>query len=55
MNVPDVSEFDVEEVRENFRSDSWLSLVGVGLGYGVVLAALFVLLFVVPYLVFSAL
>lgn len=34
---------------------AWLTAVGVGLGYGVVLAVIFAVLFVLPYLAFTAL
>lgn len=34
---------------------SWKTLAGTGLGYGAILVLMFVLLFVLPYLVFLAL
>lgn len=34
---------------------SWLTALGTGASYGVILAAMFLLLFVVPFLVFLAL
>ena len=35
-------------------SPSWATLVGTGLGYGVILLVMFVLLFLVPFAVFYA-
>jgi hypothetical protein len=35
--------------------DAWRTLLGAGAGYGVVLLAMFVVLFVVPFLVFLVL
>ncbi|WP_372912482.1 hypothetical protein [Salinigranum sp.] len=35
--------------------EAWRTLAGTGVGYGVVLLAMFVVLFVVPFLVFLAL
>lgn len=32
--------------------DSWRTIAGTGVGYGLILAVLFVALFVLPYLVF---
>jgi len=34
---------------------AWLTVAGVGLGYGAVLAVIFVALFLVPYLALGAL
>ena len=49
----DLSLPDRDEV--NINHPAWRSLVGVGVGYFVLLAAVFVLLFVVPYILYSAL
>lgn len=35
--------------------DSYRTLAGVGVGYGLILAAIFVLLFVLPYLLVASL
>jgi hypothetical protein len=35
--------------------DAWRTLVSAGVGYGIVLVAMFVALFVVPFLVFLVL
>lgn len=40
---------------EQFDHPAWLSVVGVGLGYAIILAVMTVALFVVPWLVFSVL
>ncbi|WP_175416427.1 hypothetical protein [Natrinema versiforme] len=42
----DLSEFD---------HPTWLTVVGTGIGYGLILAVLTLAMFVVPWLVFSAL
>lgn len=34
---------------------SWTTLAGTGLGYGAILVLMFVLLFLIPYVVFYAL
>ncbi|MFB6282347.1 MAG: hypothetical protein ABEK59_00215 [Halobacteria archaeon] len=46
INPPERDEVDVEH-------PAWRSLVGVGVGYFVLLAIIFGLLFVVPFLIFS--
>ncbi|WP_169924361.1 hypothetical protein [Natrinema ejinorense] len=38
-----------------FEHPSWLTAAGTGIGYVLILAALTVAMFIVPYLVFSAL
>jgi hypothetical protein len=38
-----------------FDHDAWRTLASAGVGYGVVLVAMFVALFVVPFLVFLVL
>lgn len=40
---------------EAYRHPSWPAAVGAVVGYGVILLAMFLLLFVVPYLLFRAL
>jgi hypothetical protein len=46
---------DAEQERGlDLGHDAWRTLAGAGLGYGVVLLAMFVVLFVVPFLVFLA-
>ncbi|WP_254862554.1 hypothetical protein [Halovivax gelatinilyticus] len=40
---------------DQFRHPSWLSAIGAGLGYVLIIALLTVLLFVVPYLLFVSL
>lgn len=40
---------------DQFDHPAWKSLVGAGIGYLVILAVMTVALFVVPWLVFSAL
>ncbi|EJN60484.1 hypothetical protein [Halogranum rubrum] len=42
-------------LRETIDHDSWRTVAGTGLGYGIVLLVLFVALFVLPFLVFSLL
>ncbi|MGQ3412073.1 hypothetical protein ACT4ML_07395 [Natrinema sp. LN54] len=42
----DLSEFD---------HPAWLTVVGTGIGYGLILAVLTLAMFIVPWLVFSAL
>ncbi|MFB6141882.1 MAG: hypothetical protein ABEJ30_00905 [Halorientalis sp.] len=42
-------------LRERFDHPSWFSVGGVAVGYLVVLVAIFVLLFLVPFAIFSAL
>jgi hypothetical protein len=39
---------------DRFDHDAWLTLGSAGVGYGVVLLAMFVALFVLPFLVFLA-
>ncbi|WP_173862778.1 hypothetical protein [Salinigranum rubrum] len=40
------------EETEGFDHDAWLTLASTGVGYGIVLVAMFVALFVLPFLVF---
>lgn len=40
---------------EKFTHESWFAAVGTAAGYGLVLVAMFVLLFVIPFLIFLAL
>jgi hypothetical protein len=40
---------------EQFDHPAWLTGIGTLLGYGIILVALFVALFVVPYLIFTLL
>ncbi|SFL04774.1 hypothetical protein SAMN04487950_2163 [Halogranum rubrum] len=42
-------------LRETIDHDSWRTVAGTGLGYGIVLLVLFVALFALPFLVFSLL
>jgi hypothetical protein len=42
-------------LRETLDHDSWRTVAGTGVGYGLMLLVLFVALFVLPYLVFVAL
>ena len=39
-------------LREKFDHPSWFSVAGATLGYGALLALMFVLLFVIPFAVF---
>ncbi|MFC6826290.1 hypothetical protein [Halopelagius fulvigenes] len=48
-----MAESDAETGR--FGSQAWRAGAGTGVGYLLVLAAMFLALFVVPYLLFSAL
>lgn len=41
-------------VTERFDHPAWLTAAGTLAGYGIVLLVLFLLLFVVPYLLFPA-
>lgn len=45
---------ETESAPPGFDHEAWRTLAGVGVGYSVVLLALFVALFVVPFLVFLA-
>ncbi|WP_222919533.1 hypothetical protein [Natrinema sp. SYSU A 869] len=38
-----------------FEHPSWLTAAGTGIGYGLILALLVLVMFIVPWLVFSAL
>lgn len=38
-----------------FDHEAWRTAVGTGVGYGLILAVLFVALFVLPYLAFAVL
>ncbi|MFB6178173.1 MAG: hypothetical protein ABEI77_00435 [Halorientalis sp.] len=40
-------------VREKFDHPSWFTVGGAALGYGAILIVMFVLLFIVPFLLFS--
>lgn len=40
---------------EQFDHPSWLTVAGTGLGYALILAVLTLAMFIVPWLVFSAL
>jgi hypothetical protein len=40
---------------DEFDHDSWRTALGTGVGYGLILAVMFVLLFLVPYLLFAVL
>lgn len=42
-------------VPDRFAHDSFVTGVGTFVGYGVILLAMFVVLFVVPYLIFQVL
>jgi hypothetical protein len=42
-------------VDDEYDHPSWLTAVGTGLAYAVVLGVMFALLFVVPYLIFRVL
>jgi membrane glycosyltransferase len=46
---------DTTDTTETFDHDAWRTLLGTGVGYGVVLLAMFLLLFVAPFLLFLAL
>ncbi|WP_318566757.1 hypothetical protein [Salinigranum marinum] len=50
-----MTETDDEGGLGGFDHDAWRTLAGAGVGYGVVLLAMFLALFVVPFLVFLAL
>jgi len=50
-----MNETDGEGRLDGFDHDAWRTLAGAGAGYGVVLLAMFLALFVVPFLVFLAL
>lgn len=39
-------------LRETIDHDSWRTVAGTGVGYGLILLVLFVALFVLPFLVF---
>jgi hypothetical protein len=39
-------------LREKFDHPSWFSVAGATLGYGAILLVMFILLFVVPFVVF---
>ena len=41
-------------LRETIDHDSWRTVAGTGVGYGLILLVLFVALFVLPFLVFLA-
>ncbi|MDY7081721.1 MAG: hypothetical protein SXQ77_04775 [Halobacteria archaeon] len=49
----DVEVPDVEELKQISKHESVKSLLGVGLGYGVILVVMTVLLFAIPYLIFA--
>lgn len=53
MDQPEPSEIDIDEVKQKLSDEAWLSLVGVGVGYGLILAVILVLLFLIPYLLFT--
>ncbi|MFB6234108.1 MAG: hypothetical protein ABEH81_10165 [Halopenitus sp.] len=42
------------DVRELLDVDSYRALAGVGIGYGLILAGIFLLLFVLPYLLIAS-
>ena len=50
-----MTEADSEGGVGGFNHEAWRTLVGAGVGYGIVLLAMFVVLFVVPFLVFLVL
>jgi hypothetical protein len=46
---------DNADESDRFSSGAWRAGLGAGVGYGLILLAMFVALFVAPYLAFSAL
>ncbi|MGZ0748249.1 hypothetical protein [Haloparvum sp. AD34] len=46
---------DALDARELLDVDSYRALAGVGVGYGLILAGIFLLLFVLPYLLVASL
>lgn len=40
---------------EKFTHESWFTAAGTAAGYGLILVAMFVLLFVIPFLIFLVL
>ncbi|MFB6185102.1 MAG: hypothetical protein ABEI96_11150 [Haloarculaceae archaeon] len=44
---------DTSEFVSQFRRPAWQTGIGTVLGYGVILAFMFVVLFVIPWLVFE--
>ncbi len=45
----------MNDLIEKFKHPSWFTIGGTVAGYALILVAMFVLLFVVPFLIFSAL
>ncbi|WP_424019566.1 hypothetical protein ACOZ4N_08875 [Halorientalis pallida] len=45
----------MNDLVEKFDHPSWFTIGGTVAGYGLILVAMFVLLFVVPFLIFSVL
>ncbi|WP_172824868.1 hypothetical protein [Halorientalis sp. IM1011] len=43
------------DLVEKFDHPSWFTIGGTVAGYGIILVVMFVLLFVVPFLIFTAL
>lgn len=49
-----MTETDSDGGLGSLDHEAWWTLAGAGVGYGIVLVAMFVVLFVVPFLVFLA-
>ncbi|WP_299269949.1 hypothetical protein [Halorientalis sp.] len=45
----------MDDLIEKFKHPSWFTIGGTVAGYGLILVVMFVLLFVVPFLIFSML
>jgi hypothetical protein len=60
MELPDASDVEVPAKEdlprpEDFKHASWYTLIATAVSYGLVLAGIFVLLFLVPFLLFTLL